>query len=169
MALERKTPAQAAGLDAKGRRDPLKLATRFLIVSKLTKDRSAIDTTMAFEEASDNAHGIKPETVFTDSLRHYNIAVKATFPDAERIANCGIAKRETNNRIERMNGTLRERVKVQRGWKTATTPLAEGNRIQYNFVKPHMGLDGQTPAQAAGLKVRGWQELLAATIENRKA
>jgi hypothetical protein len=29
------------------------------------------------------------------------------------------------------------------------TPLAEGQRIAYNFVKPHMALDGQTSAQAA--------------------
>lgn len=59
-----------------------------------------------------------------------------------------------------MNGTLREKVKVQRGWETVKTPLEEGNRIQYNFVKPHMALDGQTPAQAAGLDVKGWKELL---------
>jgi transposase-like protein len=134
--------------------------TRYLIVSKLTKDRSAIDTVAAFEDALKNAHGMKPETVFTDSLRHYNIAVKTTFPDAKRVANCGINKRENNNRIERMNGTLRERVKVQRGWKTSKTVLAEGNRIQYNFVKPHMALDGKTPAQAAGLQGKGWKELL---------
>jgi transposase-like protein len=138
--------------------------TRFLIVSKLTKDRSAIDTTAAFEEAQRNAHGIKPETVFTDSLRHYNIATKTVFPNAERVQNCGIAKRETNNRIERMNGTLRERVKVQRGWKTEKSVLAEGNRLQYNFVKPHMALEGQTPAQAAGLKVKGWNELMKAAL-----
>src|SRR5207249_4055014 len=92
--------------------------------------------------------------------RHYNIATKTVFPDAKRIQNCGISKRENNNRIERMNGTLRERVKVQRGWKTENTPLAEGNRIQYNFVKPHMALEGKTPAQAAGLEARGWKELL---------
>jgi transposase-like protein len=134
--------------------------TRFLIVSKLTKDRGAIDTTAAFEDASVVAHGIKPETVFTDSLRHYNIAVKSTFPDAKRMVNCGIRKRENNNRIERMNGTLRERVKVQRGWKTPKSVLAEGNRLQYNFVKPHMALEGKTPAQVAGLDVKGWKELL---------
>lgn len=28
------------------------------------------------------------------------------------------------------------------------TPLAEGQRIQYNFVKPHMALEGQTPQTA---------------------
>ena len=31
------------------------------------------------------------------------------------------------------------------------TQLAEGQRIQYNFVKPHVALDGQTPAQPAGV------------------
>lgn len=35
------------------------------------------------------------------------------------------------------------------------TQIAEGQRIHYNFVKPHMALDGQTPAQAAGIKVEG--------------
>jgi hypothetical protein len=28
---------------------------------------------------------------------------------------------------------------------------AEGQRIQYNFVKPHMALEGQTPVPAAAL------------------
>ncbi|MGI0013243.1 MAG: IS6 family transposase [Nitrososphaera sp.] len=102
--------------------------TRFLIVSKLTTTRSAVDTAAAFEEAQDNAHGIEPEVVFTDSLRHYGSGMKV-FPDAKRIENCGIAKSENNNRIERLNGILRERVKVQRGWKSAKTVLAEGNRI----------------------------------------
>ena len=133
--------------------------TRFLIVSKLTTTRTAIDTVAAFEDAEQNAHGIKPHTVFTDSLRHYGSGMKV-FPDARRIDNCGISKKNNNNRIERMNGTLRERVKVQRGWKTAETPMAEGNRIQYNFVKPHMALEGQTPAQAAGVGMKGTNKWL---------
>jgi hypothetical protein len=69
-----------------------------------------------------------------------------------------------------LNGTLRERVKVQRGWKTIKTPLAEGMRINYNFVKPHMALDGKTPAKQAGLNVineRGnkWMDLLELAIK----
>ena len=141
--------------------------TRFLIVSKLTTTRTAVDTAAAFEEAQVNAHGIEPETVFTDSLRHYNSGVK-TFANAKRVENCGISKRENNNRIERLNGTLRERVKVQRGWKTAKTVLAEGNKIQYNFVKPHMALDGKTPASAAGLGVEGWKALLKQAVKARR-
>ena len=82
----------------------------------------------------------------------------------ELVARVGIEKpHANNNRIERLNGTLRERIKVQRGWKTMKTPLAEGQRIQYNFVKPHMALEGQTPAQAAGVgiapRTSGWSYL----------
>jgi len=83
-------------------------------------------------------------------------------PNAKHVANCGVKKHhDNNNRIERLNGTIRERVKVQRGWKTIKTELAEGQRIQYNFVKPHMALEGKTPANAAGLEIKGWKELLA--------
>lgn len=61
---------------------------------------------------------------------------------------------------------LHLRGKVQRGWKTMKTPKAEGQRIQYNFVKPHMALEGQTPAQMAGVGVKGnkWMELLAKAV-----
>jgi hypothetical protein len=45
------------------------------------------------------------------------------------------------------------------------TQLAEGQRIQYNFVKPHAALDGQTPAQAAGKQVKGWSQLLAQAMQ----
>jgi hypothetical protein len=52
------------------------------------------------------------------------------------------------------------------------TPLAEGQRIHYNFVKPHQALDGETPAQVAGTGVEGknrWMALLKKTLspENR--
>jgi hypothetical protein len=56
----------------------------------------------------------------------------------EHIAKSGIAKpHENNNGIERLNGTIRERIKIVRAWKKHRTPLAEGQRIHYNFVKPH--------------------------------
>jgi hypothetical protein len=47
--------------------------------------------------------------------------------------------------------------------------IAEGQRIQYNFVKPHVALEGQTPAQAAGLTTKGWKELLAEAVNNSEA
>ena len=67
----------------------------------------------------------------------------------------------TNNRIERLNGALRERVKVQRWWKTLSTPLAEGRRPHHNFGKPHQALAGQTPSERAGVGVHGENKRLS--------
>jgi hypothetical protein len=74
----------------------------------------------------------------------------------------GLRKHDaTNNRIERLNRAVRERVKVQRGWKRMKTPIAEGQRIHYNFVKPHRALAGQTPAEMAGVGIQGKNKWLA--------
>jgi len=48
------------------------------------------------------------------------------------------------------------------------TPLAEGQRLHYNFVKPHAALEGQTPAERAGLVVEGenkWLSLMKAALK----
>ncbi len=143
--------------------------TRFLLASKLSSYRDTMGADRALREAMSNAHGSQPERVFTDALPAYKMAF-AGFPmdkKPQHIAKAGIKKpHANNNRIERMNGTLRERVKVQRGWKSYRTPLAEGQRIHYNFVKPHEALAGQTPAQMAGVGVSGnkWLTLLNAAV-----
>jgi putative transposase len=71
-----------------------------------------------------------------------------------------------NNRVERLNGTLRERTKVSRGWKTGKTPIAEGQRIHYNFVKPHQALEGQTPAEASVIKLEEEKNKWLTLIQN---
>jgi len=51
------------------------------------------------------------------------------------------------------------------------TQIAKGQRIQYNFVKPHMALEGQTPAQAAGTGLGDgskWMEPLKKAAETRE-
>lgn len=146
--------------------------TRFLIASKLSKGRDIDGAVRAFKEASKNAHESQPEMIITDSLKAYRDGIWLNWCNKEipeHIANAGIRKpHATNNRAERLHGTLRERVKVQRGWKSMNTPIAEGQRIQYNFVKPHSALEGQTPAQAAGINtVKGknkWMELLKSSL-----
>ena len=62
-----------------------------------------------------------------------------------------------------MKGSLRERIKVQRGWKSE---IPEGMRIHYNFVKPHEALEGQTPAQRAGIPIENnWLTLLEQALK----
>jgi hypothetical protein len=59
---------------------------------------------------------------------------------------------------------------VQRGWKSYQTPLAEGKSIQYNFVKPHMALKGETPAKKAGIEIDGknkWKALFENSVKVR--
>jgi transposase-like protein len=144
--------------------------TRFLLASKLSKYRDVGAADRVMREAMKNAKGSEPEKILTDGLKSYRDAIKLLpmVSPPNHLERVGIKKpHANNNRIERMNGTLRERVKVQRGWKTMQTPLAEGQRIQYNFVKPHMALDGQTPADAAGVGVKGkdkWMSLLKEAI-----
>ena len=60
-----------------------------------------------------------------------------------------------NNKMERINGEIRDREKVMRGLKKKDTPILEGMQIYYNFIKPHEGLGGITPAEACGIVVNG--------------
>jgi putative transposase len=143
--------------------------TRFLLSSKVSENRDANGAIAAFQEAIKNANGNLPNAVNTDSHRSYRDGISKAFANIEHVAKCGINKpHANNNRIERLNGTLRERVKLQRGWKSKKSMIAEGQRIHYNFVKPHMALKGQTPAEEAGIEIegrKGWKALLSNSLK----
>jgi hypothetical protein len=106
----------------------------------------------------------------TDSWKSYKQGISKSFKDKpQHVAECGIAKPNNNNRMERLNGTIRERTKVVRAWKKHKTPLAEGQRIHYNFVQPHEALEGQTPALAAGIEIKErnkWKTLIDSALKN---
>ena len=57
----------------------------------------------------------------------------------------------SNNRIERLHGTQKERTKVMRGFdqEHSCANLMEGFRVHYNLVKSHQAL-GCTPSEATG-------------------
>lgn len=60
-----------------------------------------------------------------------------------------------NNKMERMNGELRDRERVMRTLEKPDTPILAGMQIYHNYVRPHDALDGRTPSEAAGIKVEG--------------
>jgi hypothetical protein len=37
----------------------------------------------------------------------------------------------------------------------ADSPILKGMEIYHNYVRPHMALDGKTPAEKAGIKITG--------------
>jgi len=75
-----------------------------------------------------------------------------------------------NNKMERQNGETRDREKVMRGLKKEDSPVIAGMQIFHNFIRPHMGLGGRTPADAAGIKVEGqnpWLTLIQNASKTR--
>jgi hypothetical protein len=60
-----------------------------------------------------------------------------------------------NNKMERMNGEIRDREKVTRNLKESDTPILTGMQIYHNYVRPHEALKGKTPSEVAGISVEG--------------
>ncbi|MEM3545661.1 MAG: hypothetical protein QW547_00900 [Candidatus Bathyarchaeia archaeon] len=54
--------------------------------------------------------------------------------------------------MERKQGTIRDREKVMKGLKTTETPIIPMKNIYYDFIRPHIALNGKTPAEKAGVK-----------------
>jgi transposase-like protein len=139
--------------------------TRFHLVSIITKTRGIGDARKAFRKSKEVGNK-KPRLMVTDGLPSYKKAFNSEFYDhhLSRTHIADVALQESlNNVLERMHGTIREREKIMRGIKVDDTPIIPMNKIYYNFVRPHMGLDGATPAEAAGVGIAGenkWMELL---------
>ena len=62
--------------------------------------------------------------------------------------------------MERQNGEVRDSEKVMRGLKIEGSPFIEGLPIFHNFVREHEGLKGKTPAEAAGIRVEGPEQVV---------
>jgi len=145
--------------------------TRFHLVSILTQNREIQDARRVFKK-SKVVGNKKPRLMVTDGLASYKQAFNAEFYDRHQSCKhvADVALQESlNNVLERMHGSIREREKIMRGIKVDDTPIIPMNQIYYNFVRPHMGLNGATPAEAAGIGIFGenrWAELLQQSIRN---
>ncbi|MDV3293741.1 MAG: integrase core domain-containing protein [Nitrososphaerales archaeon] len=54
-----------------------------------------------------------------------------------------------------------------RGFKNQDSARAilGGYVVNYNFARPHMALKGKTPAEQAGIEVKGWKALIEGAIQ----
>ena len=112
-----------------------------------------------------------PSVLVTDGLPSYHTAFNKEFysnvkPQPRHINAIkltGNEWNENNNKMERINGEIRDREKTMRGLKKKSTPILKGMQVYHNYIKPHEGLQGKTPAEACGIKVNGenkWMTLI---------
>ena len=142
--------------------------TRYVLAAYLTPERTtrAAQTTLAMaRERSANA----PERVKTDGLKSYREAVPRAFPQhpVKHVVSKGIRAQINNNLSERLQGTFRDRDKTLRGMKSRKSgqEYLDGLVIGYNHFRPHQGLDGRRPAQAADAEIPAttWADVAKAT------
>jgi len=72
-----------------------------------------------------------------------------------------------NDKMERMNGEIRDRERVMRTLEKPDSPILTGMRVYHNFVKPH-GLKRQNSC-GSGWNTRRWQRQMANHYSERQA
>ncbi len=137
--------------------------TRFHLASVISKERRIIDARKAFRVAKRNSHGDKPRCIVTDGLQSYKKAINKEFKIVSKetihVSNVGIRGKQyrntkfDNNLVERLHGTVRERNKTQRGLEKEKSVFVKGHQLYYNFIRPHEGLSGYTPAEFSQIKL----------------
>ena len=129
--------------------------SRYVLATHLSETRTIKDAEKLFRDAKSRSTQA-PKQVITDGLAAYIDGIERVFGgDTKHTVAEGIRFKVNNNLIERLNGTWRERVKVMRGFDNPKSAdlLIDGFRINYNHMRPHMGIGNKRPAQAAGIPV----------------
>jgi len=158
--------------------------TRFLLASRISKGRGVPEARAAFRDAKATTD-VRPQEVRSDGYPGYPEAVRREFGrfrrtgdtpnDQKRNGPCrsmfnphrvvpSIRAPESNNILERLNGTSKDRTKTMRAYDNlrGAAALSVGWQVHYNLVRNHLAL-GTTPGMAAGLPDLGgfrWRNLL---------
>lgn len=131
---------------------------RFRIAQEVANTKDTHDVRPLFQEGKRLA-GKQPVTLITDGAPNFHEAFVKEFytrhPLGTRhIKDIRFDGRVHNNKMERMNGEIRDREKVTRNLKKMDTPILKCEQIYHNFIRPHMALDGRTPSEVAGIEVQ---------------
>lgn len=138
--------------------------TRFLLASFVTTTRNKDDARILMERAIKQA-GKFPKVVVTDKLKAYIDGMEMAFgTDAQHKQGSPFEVENNTNLIERFHSTIKARTKVMRALKNKTTlqRFMSGWLVNYNYLRPHMGIEDKTPAEEANVKLsfKNWLELV---------
>ncbi len=145
--------------------------TRYLITRKVSDKRRIKDSRNVLNQAKETAQK-EPTFLITDGCVSYGRSIKRELKETNHIRLTSIRdKRINNNNIERLNGTIRDRIKVMRGMQNLETAdlMTETYANYYNHIKIHSAL-GTTPAIASGivgnLDGNRWLNLLMSSVKH---
>jgi transposase-like protein len=150
--------------------------TRYLLACQVTENRNVGDARNAMKQAKKVA-SVRPDAIVTDGLPAYKEAIKAEFFDREAfIQNPHLRLKDfetkpNNNILERLNGTFRERTKVFRSLDSSISAedFTAGMQVYYNYIRPHQGINGLTPAQMANIPIdlagNRWQTMIGLAVK----
>ncbi len=156
--------------------------TRFLLASTISKGRGVPEARAAFKRAKAGTETV-PTEIRSDGLKTYPEAIFKEFGRRPKEGDApsdpklnhrtwysphrvvpSIRAPESNNILERLNGTSKDRTKTMRAYDNdrGASALSEGWQVHYNLIRNHLAL-GTTPGIAAGLPDLGtfrWRTIL---------
>jgi putative transposase len=146
--------------------DIIDTKTRYLLASRVALSRTTNDAEALMRDAEARADK-KPKQIITDQNYSYLDGIeKAYGSDSEHVLGNPFKSKttgESTSQIERFHGTLKDRTKVIRSFRDFETlkEFTDGWLIYYNYFKPHLSLDGKTPAEQANIQydVKNWADL----------
>lgn len=117
----------------------------------------------------------KPKVLITGGLGSYAEAYRKEFWTLKRlrrtlhIRHIHLQGDMNNNKMERLNGEIRDREKVMRGIKKKDSVTLTGYQLFHNYIRPHSALDNKTPAEVCGIEIKGdnkWMTLIQNASKN---
>ena len=130
--------------------------TRMLVATHYSEKRDSQSARILFLKVKH-----KPLTLFTDGLQGYRKAYRKVWgartrkQDKQIYVRLKADKDKRNNIVERIQGTIRERIKVMRGFKNKESAklILDLFVVYYNCLRIHQGIN-KTPIEKAGINLQ---------------
>ena len=148
------------------------MATRFIPAWDTSPGKEKYDAAPLLQTARDAA-GRVPRLFATDCPAQCRIAFNKVCRPARGLGRWHVRDVHVRNVAcntntqERLNGESVDRFRSARGINGEDSPTFRVAVLHHNFVKPHGGMGGRTPAEAAGMDVQGadkWRTIMQNSV-----
>jgi transposase-like protein len=114
--------------------------TRFWIAQQVSATKYIADVRPLLKKAKEIT-GKRPNVLISDGAPNYNQAFRDEFFTRRKPRSRHIRHIHNNNKMERLNGEVRDREKVLRGLKRVNTSVLPVYQIYHNYMRPHEGIE----------------------------